>query len=293
MSRPESDAVTIVEVGPRDGLQNEPIAVDLATKLELIDRLRAAGVSSLEATSFVNPAAVPQLADAVDLIPRIDQSLFQRVIALVPNERGYDRARAAGATTLEVFAAATDAFSQANIRCSVEDSFARFAPVLERASKDGINVRGAVSVAFVCPFSGDVDAAGALAVAQRLLELGCYEVAICDTIGRATDRQVETMLRILPERLPVDRVALHMHDTTGLAVAHVQRGYEAGIRVFDSAVGGLGGCPFAPGAPGNVATEALVRHFSDSGIETGLDIDRLVETGTWIRTLLGRPAHAA
>jgi hydroxymethylglutaryl-CoA lyase len=291
VSLPET-SVRIIEVGPRDGLQNEPATLALDAKLALIKRLALSGVREIEASSFVNPVAVPQLSDADALLPQIDRGLFDQIIALVPNERGYERAVRAGAQTIEVFAAATDEFSRANIRCSVDESFARFEAVIDRAKSDGIAVRGAVSVAFVCPFSGDVKPDVSLRVAQRLIQLGCYEVAICDTVGKASSRQVHALLDLLPIYLPIEQSALHMHDTTGQATDHVRAGYDAGIRAFDSSVGGLGGCPFAPGAPGNVSTESVVRMFDSVGVQTGISVELLSQTGSWIRELLGLPAHA-
>ena len=283
----DRSAIKIVEVGPRDGLQNESTALSVETKLELITRLAATGIRYVEATSFVNPNAVPQLADADLVLPAIDQSSFDRVISLVPNERGYDRALSAGARTIEIFTAATDEFCQANIRCTIDESFERFAPIMSRAKQDGVAVRGALSMAFVCPFTGEVDPEVAVNIAERLLTVGCYEVVICDTVGRAQPPAVEKLLTLAQDRLPFDQLALHMHDTFGLAIKNVQLGYDAGIRVFDSAIGGLGGCPFAPGAPGNIATEAVVRHFESHGVATGLNSDQLAEIGEWTRRQIG------
>ncbi len=288
-----SEPVTIVEVGPRDGLQNEPTAVSAAIKAEFIHKLRGAGIDQIELTSFVSPSAVPQLADASEVVAAVRNVPFTRAIALVPNERGYERAVAGGVTTVEIFAAATEAFSQANLRCSIDEAFARFAIVARRAAADGVAVRGALSVAFLCPFSGQVPAEDAVAATERLFELGCYEVAICDTIGRASEEQVASLLNLAQRRLPIPRLALHMHDTTGNAIAHVQAGYEAGIRTFDAAVAGLGGCPFAPGAPGNVSTEHVVDHFEARGSSTGIDSEGLRSIAAWIAQHLNGDFRAA
>ncbi len=288
-----SDSVTIVEVGPRDGLQNEPVAIPAETKAELVRRLHVAGIDQVELTSFVSPTAVPQLADAGALVAAVRDIPFTREIALVPNERGYERALASGVRTIEIFAAGTEEFSQANLRASVEEAFARFDVVARRAVADGIAVRGALSVAFVCPFSGPVPAENAVAAIDRLFDLGCYEVAIADTIGRASDKQVHDLLELAGRRLPLTKLALHMHDTIGNAIMHVQAGYDAGIRTFDASVGGLGGCPFAPGAPGNVATEMVVDHFAAQGIATGIDADELRSIASWIAGHLKKAPHAA
>ena len=287
-----SQQVRIVEVGPRDGLQNERTPLSIDQKLELVERLIDAGLRTIEATSFVNPAVIPQLADADALFPKLPRREDVTYIALVPNERGYDRALKAGARRIEVFTGATDAFCLANIRCTVDQSFDRFEPVLARAHLDGLTVRGAVSVAFHCPYSGAVEPERAIEVTLRLFELGCDEVAICDTIGRATRDEVETLLAASVGRLPFDRLALHMHDTFGQALANLEAGWEAGIRTFDSAVGGLGGCPFAPGAPGNVSTESVVALFDRMGIETGVSGISLRDTGSWVRTLLAEGQRA-
>ena len=283
--------VRIVEVGPRDGLQNERASLSVEQKLELIQRLIDSGLRSIEVTSFVNPAVIPQLADANELFPRLPRRDDLELIALVPNERGYDRALAAGSKRIEVFTGATDAFCLANIRCTVDESFDRFAPVLERARADGISVRGAVSVAFHCPYSGPVNPDAAIVVTERLFELGCDEVAICDTIGRATTEEVEALLGAAQGNLPFDKLALHMHDTFGQATANVRIGFDAGIRTFDAAVGGLGGCPFAPGAPGNVSTEAVAELFSFIGVDTGIERDRLRSTAEWVRGILAESIY--
>lgn len=264
--------VTIVEVGPRDGLQNEPGVIPTAAKIRFIEALADAGLPVIEATSFVSPTAVPQLADAGDVMRAIKRRPGVRYPVLVPNERGFDRALEAGVDAIALFTSATEAFCQANIRCTIDESFARFAPVVERAKASRLWVRGYVSVAFDCPYSGPVAPDAPVAVAERLFALGCDEVSIADTIGSATLLATESLLTAIGESLPLERVALHFHDTHGQAVANVERAFEMGIRNFDSAAGGLGGCPFAPGAAGNVATEAVVRAFERRGVPTGVDV---------------------
>jgi hydroxymethylglutaryl-CoA lyase len=280
--------VELIEVGPRDGLQNESTPVSLADKMTLIERLIDAGCRRIEATSFVSPRAVPQLADADELVPALPDRPDVDFICLVPNERGYERAISAGARHVEIFTAATDEFCQANTRCTVDESFERFAPVMARAAADGVLVRGAVSVAFHCPYSGPVPPDAAVRVAERLLEIGCAEVSIADTIGRASPDDVQRLLDVALPRLPIDQVAMHFHDTSGQAIDNIRLSWDSGITRFDSSVGGLGGCPFAPGAPGNVASELVVGMFTAHGIDTGIDLDRLTGTGSWIRSVLGK-----
>jgi isopropylmalate/homocitrate/citramalate synthase len=266
------DHVTIVEVGPRDGLQNEPGVIPTQAKVCFIEALASAGLPVIEATSFVSPTAVPQLADAGEVMRAIARKPGVRYPVLAPNERGFDRALEAGVDAIALFTSATEAFCQANIRCSIDESFARFAPVIERAKQSRIWVRGYVSVAFDCPYSGPVAPEAPVAVAERLFALGCDEVSIADTIGSATIEATDALMASIRESLPLDRTALHFHDTHGQAVANVERAYDLGIRIFDSAAGGLGGCPFAPGAAGNVATEAVVRAFERRGMPTGIDV---------------------
>lgn len=263
--------VTIVEVGPRDGLQNEARSVSTAAKVRFIEALADAGLPVIEATSFVSPTAVPQLADAGEVMRAIRRRPGVRYAVLVPNERGLDRALAAGVDAIALFTAATEAFSRANVRAGIDETFERFRPVVERARAAGMWIRGYVSVAFACPYSGKVDPRAAVEVAERLIALGCDEVSIADTIGTATPKEVERLLDAADGRLPIERTALHLHDTSGRAVENVLAAFERGIAVFDSAAGGLGGCPFAPGAPGNVATERVVDAFEQSGVRTGVD----------------------
>jgi hydroxymethylglutaryl-CoA lyase len=266
---------TVVEVGPRDGLQNEAVAVPLAAKVAFVDALSAAGLPAIEATSFVNPKLVPQMADGDDVMRQIRRRPGVRYLALVPNERGYDRARDAGVDAIALFTAATDAFAQANVGTTIDGTFARFAPIADRARADGVWMRGYVSVALHCPYAGAVPAAAVPPVVERLLALGCDEICLADTIGGATPDDVARLLDVVVPVCPLDRLALHFHDTAGNALANVDAGLAAGVRIFDGAVAGLGGCPFAPGAPGNLATEALVAHLERRGVRTGVDLAAL------------------
>jgi hydroxymethylglutaryl-CoA lyase len=263
--------VVVVEVGPRDGLQNEAQPVPTELKVTFIERLTAAGLPVIEVTSFVSPKAVPQLADAEEVMRRIARRPGTRYLALVPNERGLERALAAGCDAIALFTAASEAFSQANVHASIEETFQRFRPVAERARAAGLWIRGYVSTAFHCPYAGPVDPRQALSVTERLFALGCHEVALADTIGRATPRDVDRLLALATRAFEPSRLALHFHDTAGLALANVMIGLDYGITVFDASAGGLGGCPFAPGAPGNLATERLLALLEGLEIETGVD----------------------
>ncbi len=276
MSEDFRPAVTVVEVGPRDGLQNEAVAVPLDAKVAFVDALAAAGVAAVEATSFVNPKLVPQLADATDLMRRIDRRPGVRCLALVPNERGYDRAREAGVDAIALFTAATDTFAQANVGTTIDGTFERFAPVAARARTDSVWMRGYVSVAFHCPYAGPVAPDALPPIVSRLLDLGCDEICLADTIGRAEPGEVKRALDAVFSVCPAERLALHFHDTSGNALDNVDAGLAAGVRVFDGAAGGLGGCPFAPGAPGNLATESLVAHLARHGYRTGVDREALM-----------------
>jgi isopropylmalate/homocitrate/citramalate synthase len=280
--------VDIVEVGPRDGLQNEPHHVPLDAKVLFVEGLIAAGLRDIEATSFVSPKAVPQLADADELMARLPRPEGVRFHALVPNERGYERALASRTDVIALFTSATEAFCQANIRCSIDESFDRFAPVVARAKADGLTLRGYLSVAFVCPFSGDVNAESAALIAHRLAQIGCDDICIADTVGRASSTQVTTLLNLLIDRVPTERLSLHVHDTGGRALENIDAALELGIRRFDGAAGGLGGCPFAPGAPGNAATERIVRHLHQRGFETGIDADKVSQALSALQPWLPR-----
>ena len=281
-------SVTVVEVGPRDGLQNESAVVPTAAKVALIERLAAAGLPVVEATSFVSPQAVPQLADADMVLPAVHRRAGVRYPVLVPNLRGLERALAAGADAVAVFTAASEAFTRANINMTIAESLHAFAPVVDRARAEGMWTRGYVSTAFGCPYQGVVEPEAVAAVAGALHELGCDEVSIGDTIGVGRPEQVPAVVGAVAARVPVEHIALHLHDTGGRALENVAAGLEAGVRTFDSSAGGLGGCPFAPGAPGNVATEALVGMLDDGGFETGVDIEAVRSAGAWMRGLLGR-----
>ena len=278
--------VTVVEVGPRDGLQNEAAIVPTAAKVRFIEMLAAAGLPVVEATSFVRPAAVPQLSDADEVLPRIARRPGVRYPVLVPNMRGMERAIAAGADAVAVFTAASEAFAQANIRMTIAESLEAFAPVLATARAAGMWTRGYVSTAFGCPYQGEVDPAAAADVAVALHELGCEQISVGDTIGVAEPDDVGRVLQPLLERLPAERLALHLHDTRGRAIDNAAAGLQLGITTFDASASGLGGCPFAPGAPGNLATETLVSWLHGLGIETGVDEPALLEASAYIRSQL-------
>jgi len=285
-----TDRLRIYEVGPRDGLQNEATAIPLEAKLEFIDRLLAAGLTEIEATSFVSPRAIPQLADADELVPRLPASPGVRFPVLVPNVRGLARAEAAGATALAVFTAATDAFTEHNIGMTVEASLAAFEPVLVRATELGWWRRGYVSTAFGCPYTGAVDPHQAVSVAVRLLELGVDEISFGDTIGVGVPGQVEALTDAATGAgIRLDQIAYHFHDTRGTALANVVAGLEGGVRCFDSSTGGTGGCPYAPGAAGNLATEDLVYLLDAEGIEHDVDLDRVLDAARFITAALGKP----
>ena len=281
--------VRIVEMGPRDGLQNEKQIVSTETKVELIARLGAAGLKAIEATSFVSPRWVPQMGDAADVMARIERLPGVSYPVLTPNLQGFEAALAAGAGEVAVFAAASESFSRKNINCTIAESLARFEPVMAAARTAGVRVRGYVSCVLGCPYEGDIRPEAVADVAATLFAMGCYEVSLGDTIGAGTPGKTRRMLDAVARRVPVDKLAGHYHDTFGQAVANVYASLEAGVACFDSAVAGLGGCPYAPGASGNVATEDVVYMLDGLGIETGISLDALVETAGWISERLGRP----
>jgi isopropylmalate/homocitrate/citramalate synthase len=284
--------VRIYEVGPRDGLQNEPAAVPLQQKVEYIRLLRWAGLREIEATSFVSPTAIPLLADADDLLPAVRQAdpAGARYPVLVPNMRGMARAEAAGANALAVFTAASDAFTTRNIGMTIEESLAAFDPVLRRATELGWWKRAYVSTAFGCPFTGRVEVARVVEVSQRLIGLGADEICIGDTIGVGVPSQVHDITNgLVATDIPIDRLAYHFHDTRGTALANVLAGLEDGVTCFDSSTGGTGGCPYAPGAAGNLATEDLVYLLDGLDIEHGVDLQRVLEAARYITNALGRP----
>ena len=283
-----TDFVRLVEVGPRDGLQNEKTIIAAADKIALIDRLSDTGLRTIEATSFVSPKWIPQLADAAEVFTGIRKQPGVSYPVLVPNEQGYDRARAVGASEIAVFAAASEAFSRKNINASIDESIERFQTVLLRAQADGVKVRGYVSTVLGCPYQGEVPLADVVRVSRRLHELGCYEVSLGDTIGIGTPGKARSMLRAVADVVPMAALAVHFHDTRGQALANILACLEEGVRVVDAAVSGTGGCPYAKGASGNVATEDVVYMLEGMGMDTGVDLPRLVDTGRWLSQLLGR-----
>jgi len=281
-------SVRIVEMGPRDGLQNEKQLVPLTTKLALIDRLAAAGLREIEATSFVSPKWVPQMGDHDALMRALQRRPGVRYPVLTPNLQGFQAAIEAGADYVAVFAAASEAFSRKNINCSIAESIERFQPVMAAARASGVAVRGYVSCVVGCPYEGPVAPAKVADVAERLADIGCHEVSLGDTIGVGTPASVQRMLEAVAARVPLKRLAGHFHDTYGMAVANVHASHAFGLRVFDASVGGLGGCPYAKGATGNVATEDVVYLLHGLGAQTGIDLDALVDCAAWISRQLGR-----
>jgi hydroxymethylglutaryl-CoA lyase len=281
-------SVRIVEVGARDGLQNEKTIVPTATKIELIDRLSATGLRTIEATSFVSPKWIPQLADAAEVFAAIDKRPGVAYPVLVPNLQGYERARAVGAGEVAVFTAASEAFNRKNVNATIDGSIDRFVPVFESARADGVKVRGYVSTVLGCPYQGEVPVADVVRVARRMHELGCYEISLGDTIGIGTPAKARAMLRAVAEAVPIEALAVHFHDTRGQALANILACLEEGIAVVDSSVSGTGGCPYAKGATGNVATEDVVYMLDGMDIATGIDLQKLIGTGLWLSTALGR-----
>ena len=280
--------VRIVEVGPRDGLQNEAAIIATADKIALVDRLSDTGLQTVEATSFVSPKWVPQLADAADVFAGIKHRDGVAYPVLVPNLQGYARARAVGATEVALFTAASDAFNRRNTTAGIDESLERFRPVLAQAAEDGVRVRGYVSTVLGCPYQGEVPVAEVVRVSRALHAMGCYEISLGDTIGVGTPRKAREMLLAVADAVPMDALAVHFHDTYGQALANVLACLEEGVAVVDTAVSGTGGCPYAKGASGNLATEDLVYMLHGMGIQTGVDLDALADTGRWLSGLLGR-----
>ena len=280
--------IKIVEVGPRDGLQNEPQLVPTEIKVELINRLSRSGLKAIESTSFVSPKWVPQMADSSEVMKGIDRRDGVSYPVLTPNLQGLTAAIAAGATEVAVFAAASESFSQQNINCSIDQSLERFAPLISTATEQGLQVRGYVSCVLGCPYEGDVNPELAARVARQLLDLGCYEISLGDTIGVGTPGRAQAMIDAVAAKVPIDRLAIHFHDTYGQALANVMACIEKGVSVVDSSVAGLGGCPYAKGAAGNLASEDLLYMLNGLGISTGVDLDALVEAGTFISRAVGR-----
>jgi hydroxymethylglutaryl-CoA lyase len=286
----KSDHVTLIEVGPRDGLQNEPGELPLAVKQRLVEDLADAGLTVIEAGSFVNPKWVPQMADSEALFAALGRRTGVRYTALTPNLRGFERALAADADEVAVFAAASESFSQKNINCSIAESIERFRPVLAAAAEAGLPVRGYVSCVLGCPYEGAIAPAAVARVTGLLLELGCYEVSLGDTIGVGTAGSMRSLLAELLGAFDAGQLAVHCHDTCGQALANILAAVDRGIRRIDASVAGLGGCPYAPGASGNVATEDVVYLLEGLGLDTGVDLDRLIAAGNRISEFLGRPS---
>jgi hydroxymethylglutaryl-CoA lyase len=280
--------VRIVEVGPRDGLQNEKQEVPTKVKLELIERLADAGLPAVEATAFVSPKWVPQMADHTEVLEGIRRKPGVSYPVLTPNLKGFQAAHAAGATEIAIFGAASEAFSKKNINCSIAESLERFRPVAEAAKAAGVKVRGYISCVLGCPYEGEVPPQKVAEVAGALYEMGCYEVSLGDTIGVGTPGKAQKMIEAVAKRVPIGHLAGHYHDTYGQALANIYASLELGVATFDSSVAGLGGCPYAKGASGNVATEDVVYMLHGLGIRTGIDLDKVVETGQWISSVLGR-----
>jgi len=284
--------VRIVEVGPRDGLQSERAVVPTATKLELIARLSECGLPVVEATSFVRPDLVPQLADAAEVMAGLERVGGTRYPVLVPNVKGLERALAAGAAEIAVFTAASETFSRRNTRCGIDESLARIRETAALARQHGMPVRVYVSCALGCPYEGEVAMEAVVQICERLAEAGCGEISLGDTIGVGTPGKARNLLRGVAGAVGMDRLAVHFHDTYGQALANILACLEAGVRCVDTAVAGLGGCPFAPGASGNVATEDVVYMLHGLGLGTGVDLHRLAMTGRWISNRLERPNHS-
>ena len=284
--------VRIVEVGARDGLQNEKQTVATELKLELIDRLGAAGVTAIEATAFVSPKWIPQMADHDAIMRRLVKRPGVSYPVLTPNFKGFEAAADAGAAEVAVFAAASESFSQKNINCSIAESIARFEPVFAAAKAKGIKVRGYVSCVIACPYEGAIAPQAVADVAQALFERGAYEVSLGDTIGVGTPASLERMLEAVAKRVPIAQLAGHYHDTYGMAIANVDASWRFGVRTFDSSISGLGGCPYAKGATGNVATEDVVYLLHGLGADTGIDLDLLVDTSAWISERLSREPNS-
>ncbi len=288
-SKPLPAHVRLVEVGPRDGLQNEAQPISVADKVQLVDALSAAGLSYVEVGSFVSPKWVPQMAGSAEVFAQIRRKSGVTYGALAPNLRGFEDALAAGVKEVAVFAAASEAFSQRNINCSISESLERFAPIMAAARQHGISVRGYVSCVLGCPYEGEVAPEQVAAVARELYAMGCYEVSLGDTIGTGTAGATRRLFEVVGAQVPRDKLAGHFHDTYGQAIANIYASLLEGISVFDSSIAGLGGCPYAKGASGNVATEDVVYLLNGLGINTGIDLDALIRAGQHISHVLGRP----
>jgi hydroxymethylglutaryl-CoA lyase len=284
-----SEQVRIVEVGPRDGLQNEKTPVSVEARIAFIEALVGAGLHTVEVGAFVSPKAIPQMVNSESVLRGVNHHSDSEFHVLVPNEKGYEAARAAGAKVIAVFASASEGFSRANINCSIAESIERFKPVIARAKADSIRVRGYISCVLGCPYDGEVKPQAVVGVAETLWGLGCYEISLGDTIGVGTPLKARQLLRAVAGAVPMANLAMHFHDTYGQALANLYAGMEEGARVIDSAAGGLGGCPYAPGATGNVATEDVVYMLEGMGIATGVDMAKLVAATNEVSRLIGRP----
>ena len=283
-----TQTISLVEVGPRDGLQNEKQTIDVATKVELIERLTAAGMKSVEGGAFVSPKWVPQMAATEAVMSTIKRRDGVSYPVLTPNMKGYEGARLAKADTVAVFGAASESFSQKNINCSIEESIERFKPIIEAAKADGVRVRGYVSCVLGCPYEGRITPEQVVPVAKTLYELGCYEISLGDTIGAGTPNETKALIKALAQEMPVAALAGHFHDTYGQALSNIWAAIDEGVSTFDCSVSGLGGCPYAKGASGNVASEDVVYSLERSGFNTGVNLDALIETSVWISDKLGR-----
>lgn len=279
----------IVEVGPRDGLQNEKQLINIADKIALIGQLADAGLSSIEAGSFVNPQWVPQMAGSEEVFKQLKPRAGLTYSALTPNLKGYQRALSVGVKEIAVFAAASESFSQKNINCSISESLERFNPVMAAAKTDGIKVRAYISCVLGCPYEGDIDITQVRELAAQLIDMGCYEISLGDTIGVGTAGKVQELIDVVSKAVPIDQLAGHFHDTYGQALTNIYASLQMGISVIDSSIAGLGGCPYAKGASGNVATEDVVYLLDGLGIHTGLDLSKLIAAGNFISGILGRP----
>ncbi len=290
MSLPKK--VKLVEVGPRDGLQNEAQPVSAAVKIELIHRLQDAGLQSVQATAFVSPKWVPQMADNVQVMAGIRRKPGVSYPVLVPNRKGLDAALAAGCREIVVFGAATEAFSKKNTNCTIAEGVARFSEVCAEALAQGLKVRGDMSVCLGCPYEGEVDPQAVVRLAREFDQLGCHEITICDTIGTGTAGKTRTVIEAVAKHIAIERLAVHVHDTYGQAIANIYAALECGVSTFDSSVAGLGGCPYAKGATGNVATEDVLYLLDGLNIETGVDMTKLIAAGDYICGVLGRPTFS-
>lgn len=281
--------VKIVEVGPRDGLQNETAPISAADKITLIEKLSDAGVSYIESGSFVSPKWVPQMATSTEVFKKLNRKQRVTYAALTPNMRGFEGAIAVNANEVAIFAAASESFSQKNINCSIEESIERFSPIMLAAKNANIKVRGYVSCVVGCPYEGEIKSEQVAKVAQKLYQMGCYEISLGDTIGVGTPANVTKMIQAVSTHVPIDKLAVHFHDTYGQALTNIYAALQLGIKVVDSAIAGLGGCPYAKGASGNVATEDVVYMLNGLGIQTGIDFQKLLDSGWFISDKLGKP----